>query len=405
MKIHLTKTAVDQLANTGQRYSAWDTVITGFGVRVSAKGAKTYVLKYTNNSKVQKTYTIGNHGDITPKLARDEAQKLKGINAAGRDPHSEKMAHRRSLTVSELCDKYLAEGCSHKKQSTIYTDKGRIRRHIKPLLGSKKVADITKNDITRFYDDIKKGKTATREKTKKQGLAVVTGGDGTARKAVKLLSAMYNFAIDDGLDTINPTQGVKLGKDNKNKRFLSESELGQLQTALNNAKLSGTNVFAVSAIELLTLTGCRKGEILNLRWSEVDLAEPCLNLADSKTGKKIIPISDKASEVIEKLPKINNSKFVFPGSNPSKSYSGIQKVWKNILESAGLENVRIHDLRHTFASTAASNGVPLAIIGSLLGHKDPSTTQQYAHITNEASKTATNQIANILSEAMQSKSD
>jgi len=374
--------------------------MTGFGIRVTPKGIKTYVLKYVVPGKGQRNLTIGRHGNITPKYAREEAQRLKGEIASRGDPQLEKMGARKAITISDLCNQYLKEGCSHKKASTLATDRGRIKRHIKPLLGKKNVIDFSKNNVSQFYENVKNGKTSIDEKTKKHGRSRVTGGEGTARRTVGLLSGILSFAVNEGIIDVNPVHGVRRSTDKKNERYLTEPEISRLAATLKKAKNKGINIFPISAIRLLLLTGCIKGEIINLTWEEVDITNSCLRLKDSKTGSKDIPISKQAIEIFQTLPVITGCKYVFPGSSNKKPYQGLQKFWIKIRTAAELPDVRLHDLRHTFASTAASNGVPLAIIGNLLGHKDPKTTQRYAHIAHDSAKQATDQIAKLLTENM-----
>ncbi len=239
MKFHFTKTSIDNLKLATKRYAAWDAAITGLGVRVTPTGVKSYVLKYVDPEGNQKNMTLGRHGKITLAIARRQAQVYLGEVATGNDPQSQKLKNRKAITIGELCDRYLKEGCAHKKQTTIDTDIGRIKRHIKPLLGKKRVVDLNSNTIARFQADVAAGKTALDEKTRKWGRSIVRGGDGTASRTVGLLGGILTFAVNEGIIKANPVQGVKRKPDQKNERYLSDDEITVLWQTLNEAERGG----------------------------------------------------------------------------------------------------------------------------------------------------------------------
>ncbi len=246
-------------------------------------------------------FTIGLHGALTADEARREAKGLLGQVAKGEDPAEERATRRGSMTVAELCDAYLAaadkglimgKGGQAKKASTLYVDRGRIERHIKPLLGRRLVAELTAPDVQRFVRDVQAGKTAGVVKTGFRGKAVVEGGPGTAARTVGLLGGILSYAVSERVITINPATGVKRPADKKRKRRLTPDEYAALGKALAEAEEGGAERWqAVAGVRLLALTGCRLGEIVKLRWSEVDRAEPCLRLEDSKEGASVRPIS------------------------------------------------------------------------------------------------------------------
>jgi integrase len=285
---------------------------------------------------------------------------------------------------------YLAEGCATKKASTIATDKGRIARHIKPLLGKRKVKDLTPNDVHRFLQQVAQGKTAVDEKTGKRGRARVTGGKGAATRTVGLLGGILSFAVSEGIRPDNPARGVKRYPDTRKERFLSPEELARLGEALST---SAENPYAVAAIRFLLLTGCRKGEVLSLTWPEVDFAFCCLRLSDSKTGQKVVPLGRAALDVLDSLPRLEGNDHVFPGEKEGRPLVGLPKIWNRIKTRAGLDGVRLHDLRHSFASVGAGYGLSLHVVGKLLGHSDPKTTARYAHIADDPARTAANHIS------------
>jgi integrase len=338
--------------------------------------------------------TIGAFGaPWTADAARQEAKKLLGRVANGEDPAKTKQDQKKQLTLSELCDLYLEQGVRTKKQSTIDTDKGRIERHIKPLLGKRKINQITKADVKRFLNDVASGKTAKDIKTKKFGRAIVRGGEGTATRTVGLLGGIFSFAIDAGLLEFNPAHGVKRFKDKKGERFLSAAELKRLGDALVQAEEIGLNFYGIQIIRLLILTGARKGEIEKLKWSELDFENGYMRLQDSKTGQKALPLNAPALEVVSSIPREGTSRFVFPAETGPNHYQGTPKVWRKIRDLANLEDVRMHDLRHSFASIAVSGGASLPLVGALLGHADAATTQRYAHFHSDPVKLASEKVA------------
>lgn len=396
MTKRLTNSVVNGAAKRDSDYFIWDGDLKGFGLKVCSGGRKSYVCKYrlgTGRNAPTRRMTIGTHGSPwTPEQARKRASQILGLVAHGEDPAQAKQADKNVLTVSQLCDRYLEHGAATKKASTLATDRGRIERHIKPLLGRMRVPDVKRADISRFLQDVAAGKTAVDVKTGVRGRAIVRGGKGTATRTVGLLGGIFSFAVESGWISENPVRGVKRFRDRRNERFLDGAELQKLGAALVAAEATGENPYALAIIRLLVLTGARKGEIESLRWPEVDWQYSYLRLADSKTGQKLVMLNGAAIEVLQTVPRQNTSDFVFPASRSDGYYEGTPKVWRRIRENASLENVRIHDLRHSFASMAVSGGVSLPVIGSLLGHKNSSTTARYAHLGNDPVRRVSNQL-------------
>lgn len=391
--LKISKSIVDRAQPREADFFIWDGELKGFGLKVAKGGRKTFVCKYragTGRSAPTRRMTIGAFGSPwTVDQARNEVKKLLGRVANGEDPASDKQAKKKQMTMTELCAVYLAEGCSTKKPSTIATDKGRIQRHIIPLLGRKKVHDVSRNDIKRFLQDVANGKTRVNVKTGKSGRAIVTGGRGTASRTVGLLGGIMSYALDLDLIESNPVRGIKKFPDKKCNRFLTEKETISLGQAMRAAVLQGVNPAGMAIIKLLIFTGARKGEIQSLLWREVDFDKGFLRLEDSKTGQKIIPLNAGALEILTELPKFKNSDYVFPSEDGESYYVGVAKVWPKIRAVAGLNDVRLQDLRHSFASIAVSSGASLPIIGALLGHRNTSTTQRYAHLSDNPVRSAT----------------
>ncbi|WP_237479112.1 site-specific integrase [Lichenibacterium dinghuense] len=434
MASKLTLQTVKNAGPREKRYIVWDAAPKGFGLRVNVDGSKTYILKYAFDGR-QMWHTIGKHGSPwTPETARKEALDVLGLVRSGIDP-AEAARERRAagVTVAELCDLYVAAARSGqiltkfdtpKKDSTLDTDEGRIRRHIKPLLGKRRVRDIQAKDIEEFLHAVAAGKTAIDEKTGKHGRAIVKGGKGAATRTVGLLGGIFTFAVKKGLRPDNPVKGVQRFKDNKNLRFLSGPELEQLGGSLDadekawddfavahkewiasghegpSPRLPGAaSPMMLAAIKLLLLTGARRSEILKLEWSHVDLEHGYLRLTNAKVQTlagpivKIIPLGGPAVDVLRAIPKLSGSPYVFPATRGDGSYVGLPKAWARFCARAGLSKTRPHDLRHSFASVGASTGNSLPILGAILGHKDPKTTQQYAHVAHDPAKEAAEKVA------------
>jgi integrase len=408
-KAKLTDRVVSASKAEPQRYVVWDTEKKGFGLRVEPSGHKSFIVRYRTNgggrSAPRRQMKIdGASGTVlTADAARKVANRILADVAHGKDPQDELAAKRREMTVSALCALYLEEGTETKKASTLATDRGRIERHIKPLLGKRLITEISSTDIERFMRDVAKGKTRADIKTKKWGRAIVEGGKGTATRTVGLLGGIFSFAVRRKLRADNPVRGVKRYADNKGERFLSAKELATLGEVLRAFEADGANRSALAIIRLLTFTGARKGEIAGLKWSEVDLERSCLRLSDSKTGAKVIPLGPPALAILSELTPVEGSPFVFPAEAGGNAFQGTEKIWRKVRVAAKLKDVRIHDLRHSFASVGLAGGDALPIIGKLLGHSDVKTTARYAHLADDPVKAAATRISGNIAAAMAGK--
>jgi integrase len=386
----------------------WDSQLKGFAVRARPGGGHFYLVKYRAGGR-QRWYTIGRHASPwTPETARREARRILGEVAAGRDPAKARADEQAAGTVAELCDAYMIASPTRvlkkserpKKPSTLATDKGRIERHIKPLMGRLQVRAVTTEDVKRFLADVAAGKTAADLRTGPRGRAIVEGGEGTATRTVGLLGGIFSYAVEKGLRADNPVRGVPRYKDKRSERYLSAAELARLGQALAAAERSGENPMAVAAIRLLIFTGARKSEIALAKWDYIDAERGYLRLPDSKTGAKLIPLGAPALDVLANLPRIEGNPYILPGDKPGAPYSALPRAWERIRARARLPGVRIHDLRHSFASVGAAAGDSLIVIGALLGHRDAKTTLRYAHLGHDPIKSAANRIAGTIAAAM-----
>ncbi len=381
----------------------WDAAVPGFGARRQNGNAVAYILKFRTKEGRQRWHTIGRHGaPWTPDTARDEAKRLLGSVAEGVDPAAIKQRKRNAATVAELCDLYLADAEAGrlltrrkmaKRPSTLGYDRGRIERHIKPLLGRLSVAAITHEDVDNFLHAVAEGKTAARVKTKKRGLARVRGGKGAASRAVGLLGSIFTYAIRHRMRLDNPAHGVTRFADGKRERRLSDVEYKALGEALERAK--GANVWppAVAVTRFLALTGWRRGEVLGLRWGEIDLVRRTATLGDTKTGRSMRPLSHAACDVLRSLTRAGE--LVFPATRGNGRMAGFPKLWARIAKLAELPPVDVtpHTLRHSFASLAGDLGYSEPTIAALIGHKGHSITSRYVHAADAVLLAATDAVA------------
>lgn len=439
--VKLTKRTVDAIQPDGSRALWFDADLKGFGLKVEPSGVMTWIVEYRPGSggrgTAKRRMTLGKRSALTAEEARALAKDILAKVHAGEDPAATKAEAKAAKKVADLCDDYLHEAeqgavisrrGTVKKATTLITDRGRIERHIKPLLGKKLVRDVTRGDIERFLRDVANGKTATDVKTKKHGRAIVTGGKGTATRTVRLLGGIFSYAMRLGLRSDNPTHGVAKFADGQGARFLNTAELERLGVALREAETVGlpwnTNddapgakhlpkdannrrtmlgPHAAAAIRLLILTGCRLREILDLRWQHVDLERGLLHLPDSKTGAKSVVLAAPAMEVLATVPVIDGCPFVIAGEKLDRPRSDLKRPWEMVTRAAKLEGVRLHDLRHTFASHGAAAGMGLTVVGRLLGHADVKTTNRYSHFDADPLRRAANAVGSALSAALEGK--
>jgi integrase len=406
MRGKITKRAVDGLAPTSPETTLWDTEVKGFGVRARVAGGKSYILHYragAGRGAALRKLTIGKHGSPwTPEMARAEAKRLLAEVAAGRDPATARQEERNALSFGELIDLYLAEGAGHKKVSTLKVDRGRIEHHLRPLLEKLRADRVGRTEIERMRNAVASAKTAEKIKDgeKRRAGSIATGGKGAAAQCVALVSSIYAFAIGRGLCANNPARGVKKAPVRKVERFLSEAEIGRLAEALDAETQRSENPYPSTAIKLLLLTGCRKGEIINLHWEHVDFDRECLRLPDSKTGAKIVYLNAPARVLLRELPHMVDSPRVISSIRVNSAAPAIDKVWWRVRKAAGLTDVRLHDLRHSFASVGAAGGLSLPIIGALLGHKHAATTARYAHLSADPLRAANDAVGARIAAAM-----
>ena len=400
--VKITKRFVDRLSPGAGDLFHWDNDLAGFGVRVKPSGAAAYLVQYRNAAGQSKRLTLGRVGVLTPDQARTEARSAFAAVARGKDPVAEKRAQRADILVSELVELYLDEGPSDKpakKASSWATDASNLRRHVVPLLGRRRTSNITKADIQRFQRDVTGGATkADRKSGKSRGRVRVRGGAGTGWRSTVVLSAMLAWAVERGLLTENPAVGVKLNKPKNRERFLTDEEVAALGNAMAKAEQEGANPRALAIIRLLLLTGARRNEIEALRPEYVDFQRGAAFLPDSKTGSKTVALGAAALEVLAALSAVDG--WYFPAARGDGHYQGVSKVWRAVREAAGLKGVRLHDLRHSFASVTVAGNNSLFLLGKILGHAKASTTEKYAHLMLDPVRAVADQTSRRLAAAL-----
>jgi integrase len=385
----LTKSIVDAATPREKQFTVWCGELKGFGIFVLPSGSRTYFVDYRNRDGVRKRMTIGRHGKITAEEARKLAIATLGETVKGRDPAEERVQQRKALTVKELCQCYLAaadkglvpgKGDRPKKASSLYVDRGRINRHIVPLLGNKRVHSLKPADINKFIEDVATGKSATIEKTnKKRGKSVVRGGLGTAARTVGLLGGILTYAVGQGVIETNPAHGVRKPADGVKKRRLSDDEYRLLGRILRERATEERFKTTVQIIRYLALTACRRGEAIHLKASEVDVDGSCLRLVDSKEGASVRPVGLPVLDLLAPLLSHEDRGFVFKGTVDQKPLVGFPRLWKKLFKNTGLADVTPHVLRHSFSSIANDLGFTEATIGALMGHSRGTVTGRYIH--------------------------
>jgi len=363
----------------------WDSELAGFGLRVRPSGRKTYVIQYRNSFGRSRRLTLGAHGVLTPDDARKQAvQKLAAV-ARGEDPADERRRNRHGLTVREAAALYLNEHLIPKRKPlTVEHFKQVCRCGIFPLLGSRKLASLRLQDVERMH-------RAWRDTPTK------------ANHSLNWLSAVFSFAERRELLPAggNPCRLVARYSVKRRERFLTPAEMARLGEALDKEEQKGLmHPSAILAIRLLALTGMRRNEVITMKWEYVDFERSSVHLPDSKTGPKTVHLSAPALGLLSRAEHQEGNPYVCWGPLPGRHFAYIYGPWKKLRKAAGLAGVRLHDLRHTFASFGAAAGFGLFVIGKVLGHTRTETTERYAHLGKNPVRAATDHIGRQVAAAL-----
>jgi integrase len=401
----LTKRTIDAIKQNSIDRVFWDDELRGFGLRVKPGGLRSFLIQFRNRQGRSRRLTVGQYGRLTPDEARREARRLLSEVERGIDPAEQRLEQRNAITVGELCREYLAKAEAGliigrkglpKKASTLEIDRGRITRHIIPLLGKKPLRDLGSADVKRFLDAVTSGKTAAVVKTRPRGVARVTGGATAAVRAVGLLGGMLTYAREVGHIEHNPAHGIRKPADKRRSFRLGPEGYRSLGQVLEAAERKGEHWQAIAAIRLIAVTGCRRSEILHLKWPEIDLANSCLRLGDTKTGASIRPLPKAAQAILRRIKR--QDEHVFPGvTRAHKSYASVfPKAWRRIVGVAYTP----HGLRHAYASAAHELGLSELTIKALLGHVRLGVTSGYITTIDSVLLDAAEKVANYVFVAM-----
>jgi integrase len=380
--MRLTKRSVEALPLKAESYIIWDGDVKGFGVRIYPSGKRSYVIQYRSGKRTRRM-TLGQHGPLTTDEARKLAKLQLGDVARGADPSAERQHQQQAPTLAALCDRFLSEYVEHHcKPKTYENYEGVLRRHVKPKLGAYLIADVKRADVAALH-------------------LGMSQSPYQANRALMVLSKMFNMAEDWGLreEGTNPTRRIRKYRELERKRYLTDDEQYRLGREFDAVLADGSeSIYVVAAFKLLMLTGCRRNEIATLKWESVHYTH--LDLPDSKTGRRRIPLPRAAYDILMALPRRDGNPFAILGKTEHRHITDLERPWFRIRARANLTDVRIHDLRHTYASVAMQNGTDPFTLKEILGHKNLSTTLRYAHLSDDAVQKAAGKIANRMASAL-----
>ena len=386
----ITKRIVDGLQPdpAGKERLIWDSDLKGFGVRMMPSAVASYFVFYRTAEGRQRKLVLGRVGALTPDEARRFAREKLTEAFKGADPSAERHKVRKAITISGLCDLYLADAEGRVKASTLAMDRSRIERHVKPLIGRHSVLSLTADDVAKLQADIIAGRTAV-ERTGRGG--VTTGGKGVASRTVGMLGTVLEFARKRKIVKENVARGVERAPDGRQRRYLTTAEMKRLGAAMREAAAEGENGTAIAAVKFLLLSGCRRMEALTLQTALVDRGAHCIRFRDTKAGAQIRPVGASALRALDEAQERNG--WAFPGARGTGHFVGLPKVLDRLCTRAKLEGVTVHVLRHSFAATAAEMGFSELTIAGLLGHTVPGITARYAHVPDGALVIAANRVS------------
>ncbi len=378
----ISRRTVDALP-VGERETVfWDRELSGFGVRVYPSGSKIYLVQTRAGGKSRRL-TVGRHGLISAEQARRKAAQIIAEIKAGNEPVLVNGASRRDAgpTVAKVAERFMREHVAVRcKPTTAKNCRTILDRHLLPALGNVRLGEIGRERVATLQYSLHETPVM-------------------ANKVVDMLSRLFNMAELWGVapDGGNPCRFVRKYKEHPRERFLSKEEFRRLGRVLDEVKAEGRYLPGiVAALRLLMLTGCRRNEILTLRWEDVDLDAGELHLRDAKTGARSVALSPSARRVLAGLPRLSENPWVIAGAKPGGHLRSLNNAWFVIRARAGLDDLRVHDLRHSFASRALALGESLPMIGKLLGHRKVQTTARYAHLERDSVKASAARVAESL---------
>lgn len=363
MSSKLSDRGIKALKPRQTSYIEFDTVVRGFGIRVTPAGAKAFVIDYRNRSGRQRRYTIGKFPTWGVTAAREEAKRLLREVGVGNDPVADRNKARDGQTMADLAERYIEQHLPKKRPRSQREDRDLLRLYILPAMRMAKVKDVDDAAVDALHRKITKQGKPTR-----------------ANAAVRLLSKMFNLSIKWGMRADNPCKGVEKNNEEPRERYLSEAEINRLWAALDGER----DRESVAAILLAMLTGARLGEIVKASWAQFDLEQGVWTKPSAHTKQKRThraPLTPRALAMLQAMREENpHETFLFPAR---AKIGTVRPAWERVRAAAKLEDVRFHDLRHSFASLLAGDGISLLMIGKLLGHTQEKTTARYAHLADQ----------------------
>ena len=379
----LTKTIVEGAAPRAQRYRINDSLVPGLCLLVLPSGARTYYVRFRQLDGRQLEMKLGTPVELTPDDARRLARDVLAQVREGRRPTEDRRAMRQANTLADLAREHLERHAAKKRSGAC--DEANWRVHLLPALGAAtKVAAVNHEDVTRWHAEHRQPITANR--------------------ALRTLSVAMGLAEQWGWrpHNSNPCKGVKPHRESARRRYASQDELTRLRAALQRWEDAGPLAVRwrfAKLVRLLLLTGARLREVMCAEWRLVDWERRVLVVPAErgKTGAAEVRLSDRAIEVLRELQAAAEGlPWIIPGADRRKPLVGYRKLWLALLTEAGVEDLRVHDLRHSFASYALSGGQTLGVVGQLLGHRSTQTTSRYAHLVDDAARAAVDRLSDEL---------
>jgi integrase len=357
----------------------YDSEVAGLGARVTAGGAKSFILNYRTKSGRERRYTIGACGDWSATDARTEARRLRAMIDQGGDPLGDIEAERSAPTVADMCDRFEAEVLPRRRPGTAIAYRILLRKYVRPHFGKhRQLAEVTYADI----DSLHRAVTAA-------------AGPYAGNRTVGLVARMFALASTRwGMCTTNPARGIEKNSEPSRQRYPAGDELARLTAAL--AEFPDRQ--AANIVRILMMTGARKGEVLGMRWADIDLGTGTWSKPAATTKQKrdhVVPLSAPVRQLLAEI-RGPSDEYVFPSERIDGHRASIKAAWKRICKAAGITRLRPHDLRHSFASQLASGGASLPLIGALLGHTNASTTSKYSHLFDDPQRAAVERVGAVI---------
>lgn len=392
----LTKAACDRARypydpETERRHILWDSECLGFGLRVYPSGRKVFVFRYKLAGR-QRWMQIGDFGPMTVQQARKRAMKARVAVNDDDDPAEKRRQQRqRGVTVGDLADEYIAEKERKLKPNTVRSYRQIVNAHIKPVFGKLRPAAVTEDDVRRLHDNL-------------------SDTPYQANRVLHVLGAIMDVAERRGLCVSNPCRHIERYREKARTRYLSAAELARLGDALRALETEGValksekkrvckiSAEAAAALRLLALTGCRVNEILRLQWGDIDRDRGFVHLREAKAGARSLPLTAPVADVLASMSR--ESEWIIPGRKEGEPMTDLSRPWRRACEAAGIEDARIHDLRHSVGAWSASSGDSLLVVGAILGHRQAASTERYAHLSQDPVRAAAERVASGIDAAM-----